>query len=113
MLVAIQDYGSSWSHWAKPELTMLGPGETIRRWYRGTLALAGYAGNNITRPSWVKLVQNRRGEGPSVIETKIPIGEQAGGGGMKPDATSPPKGAFYSNWMTCLSLLTRGRAGPH
>lgn len=71
MLVAVQDEASRYGTVALSELKRLGAKEPIVLDYRGSFAMAGFAGSNL--PSWVNQAQNKRGEGPSTLTATIEI----------------------------------------
>ena len=54
------------------ELPRLGAYEPIVLDYRGSFALAGYAGSSA--PSWILQAQALRGQGPSIVTTTIEPG---------------------------------------
>ena len=76
VLVAIQDEGSLFSLAAYKELEVLGTGNSVFPWYRGSYALVGYGLSDYRRPSWVKQEQYPDSLGPSVIKVKIPLRKQ-------------------------------------
>ncbi|KAL9987872.1 hypothetical protein ACROYT_G002249 [Oculina patagonica] len=71
VLVAIQDAGSNHVSEAIDALKRLGATDPILTEFRGSYALAGYAG--LTKPSWITQQQANSGQGPSEITLRIPL----------------------------------------
>ena len=69
--MAIQDEGSGFVSQAINALKRVGSTDPVQMAYRGSFALAGYAG--LIKPSWVVQKSAKRGKGPSLISVKIPL----------------------------------------
>ncbi|PFX27852.1 Protein crumbs-like 2 [Stylophora pistillata] len=73
VLVAVQDEGSRFSKDASDALTRMGGYDLDSLDYRGSYALVGHPGEQ--KPSYVKQVQSKSGQGPSIISMTIPLTE--------------------------------------
>jgi len=69
--VAIRDAGSTYISPAITALERLGTTDPILTDFRGSFALVGYAG--ASKPTWIAQEQQKRYEGPSEINLKIPL----------------------------------------
>ncbi|XP_066021208.1 uncharacterized protein [Pocillopora verrucosa] len=71
ILIAVQDEGSIHLKQAFDALKRIGGYDLGFLDYRGSYALVGHAGEQ--RPSYVKQVQRKSGQGPSVISMTVPL----------------------------------------
>ena len=71
ILIAVQDEGSIHLKQAFDALKRIGGYDLGFLDYRGSYALVGHAGEQ--RPSYVKQVQSKSGQGPSVISMTVPL----------------------------------------
>ena len=71
ILIAVQDEGSIHLKQAFDALKRIGGYDLGFLDYRGSYALVGHAGEE--RPSYVKQVQSKSGQGPSVISMTVPL----------------------------------------
>ncbi|PFX11125.1 hypothetical protein AWC38_SpisGene25368, partial [Stylophora pistillata] len=71
ILIAVQDEGSRFLQKAFDALTIIGGYHVSSLEYRGSYALIGYPREK--KPSYVKQVQRKSGQGPSVISATVPL----------------------------------------
>ena len=71
MLVAFQDEASSHIGPVPDALERLGARPPFILDYRGSFALAGYAGSYM--PPWISQVEARRGQGPSIVTVSVEL----------------------------------------
>ena len=69
--MAIRDAGSTYISPAITALERLGATDPILKEHRSSFALVGYAGAN--KPTWIAQEQQKRYEGPSEINLRIPL----------------------------------------
>ncbi|KAL9970212.1 hypothetical protein ACROYT_G022549 [Oculina patagonica] len=111
VLVAIQDSGSNHFPEAVDALKRLGATDPILIDFRGSFALAGYAGVN--KPSWIAQQQARRFQGPSEISLRVPLTPNCNGPlGMETGAISDGQLAASTEWDAPLNIIQGRLHGP-
>ena len=73
ILVAVQDEGSNNLSPAVDALKRVGAVEPVMVEYRGSFAFIGYADADTNKPVWITQQVRGRGQGPSVISSRIPL----------------------------------------
>ena len=71
ILIAVQDEGLRYLEKAFDALTRIGGYDVSSLEFRGSYALIGYPREK--KPSYVKQIQRKRGQGPSVISATVPL----------------------------------------
>ena len=73
VLVAVQDEGANHQTPALNALKEVGAVDPVTIEYRGSFALIGHADGTTNRPVWIAQQVRGRGQGPSVISSRIPL----------------------------------------
>ena len=72
-MVAVQDEGANHVGPAVNALRRVGAVDPVTIEYRGSFAFIGYADASTNRPIWITQQVRGRGQGPSVVSSRIPL----------------------------------------